>query len=455
MSAPLVVTVSDPQKIGDGLNAYMSYKINTQVNEPMVGLDGNHTVVRRFTDFDWLRNQLHELFPYILVASLPEKQQIGRFNQDFIDIRLRALQAWLNRILKSAELYNSDAFKKFLTLPSEAMQSLRDSTRNEKVKGIAEKTKVGTLKFIKNAQNTIVSTINEVRGHGTGATNHAASGITKGKSIEDDAFLQMEAYLAGQSPLINGLYNQAAAMTIRYREQAQLLLDYGASLRALGTTEAGALGASVGAVGLSAWAASTAAYEEAIQETECMVEVLANYVRNGKAIKELMEERSRACIEMNLSLNEVERLRTNINLLAQSMDPKAAQTRAGLEYELKNAIQAATSAREYYDKIAINIVDEVELMQKLMHIEFRAMMVEFVTIQTRNNEKIATAWNRIIPETQNAISQEGGVVPSPTKQSAAAAVAQPFSSSSFAQDSQNGGFSMSESVSSGFSSSVF
>ena len=70
-----------------------------QMSQRVEGLEGQvYTVVRRFNDFVWLRNQLREALPYLIVPSLPEKQQIGRFNSDFVDVRLRALQRWVDRI---------------------------------------------------------------------------------------------------------------------------------------------------------------------------------------------------------------------------------------------------------------------------------------------------------------------------------------------------------------------
>ena len=40
----------------------------------------------------WLRAALRESVPFALVPSLPEKQQLGRFGNDFVGIRLRALE---------------------------------------------------------------------------------------------------------------------------------------------------------------------------------------------------------------------------------------------------------------------------------------------------------------------------------------------------------------------------
>ncbi len=120
-----------------------------------------------------------------------------------------------------------------------------------------------------------------------------SSGLTKGSSIEDASFASLEAYVLGQAGPLTAVYNASAALAIRYREQAQLLLDHGAALRSLGSTEGGAYGASLSGVGLSTWAASTAAYEQAVQETELWVERLADHVRGLRATRELLEERVR------------------------------------------------------------------------------------------------------------------------------------------------------------------
>jgi hypothetical protein len=82
------------------------------MTEKIAGLDAmTYTVVRRFNDFVWLRGQLRDALPYLIVPALPEKQQIGRFNPDFIDVRLRALQRWGDRISTHLEITSTGASK--------------------------------------------------------------------------------------------------------------------------------------------------------------------------------------------------------------------------------------------------------------------------------------------------------------------------------------------------------
>jgi hypothetical protein len=294
----------------------------SQFAEPPPGVAGavgdarTFTVIRRFSDFVWLRGALRDSVPWAIVPALPDKQQIGRFSADFVDIRLRALQRWMERVTASPELVAADPLRKFATLPYDALAAVRDGSRGElvrrwegvggrreerrevvgecgvhstgaqltpgpspatqcsshpplprhrhcQVRSVVAESRARVMRLLKTATTTLTTTIAEVRsGSGIGSSHAGAGSYTKGSSADDAAFASIEAYLLGQAGPLTAVYNASAALAVRYREQAQLLLDHGASLRSLGGTEGGPYGASLSGVGLSTWAASTAAYEQ-------------------------------------------------------------------------------------------------------------------------------------------------------------------------------------------------
>lgn len=81
-----------------------------QLAEREASLDAlSYTTLRRFSDFAWLRAQLREIFPYLIVPALPDKQQLGRFGAEFVDMRQRALQRWIERVAAHPELSASGA----------------------------------------------------------------------------------------------------------------------------------------------------------------------------------------------------------------------------------------------------------------------------------------------------------------------------------------------------------
>ena len=76
----------------------------------------NWLVSRRYSDFDWLRTTLCKFFPRILIPPIPGKK-VGnrRFEEDFIEKRMKFLQIFMDEIMKNETLKSSEALYSFLT----------------------------------------------------------------------------------------------------------------------------------------------------------------------------------------------------------------------------------------------------------------------------------------------------------------------------------------------------
>ena len=73
-------------------------------------------VHRRYSDFDWLRTILCKFFPRIVIPPIPGKK-VGnrRFEEDFIEKRMKFLQLFMDGIMKNEELKSSEALYAFLS----------------------------------------------------------------------------------------------------------------------------------------------------------------------------------------------------------------------------------------------------------------------------------------------------------------------------------------------------
>ncbi|CAG8777381.1 13415_t:CDS:2, partial [Acaulospora morrowiae] len=91
------ITVEDPQKIGDPINAHIIYKVRTRTTSNSFK-SKDFTVLRRYRDFLWLYNQLTSGNPGVIVPPVPGKHAIGRFQDEFVESRRRALERCLNKI---------------------------------------------------------------------------------------------------------------------------------------------------------------------------------------------------------------------------------------------------------------------------------------------------------------------------------------------------------------------
>ncbi|CAH1757521.1 11352_t:CDS:2 [Entrophospora sp. SA101] len=100
------ISVEDPQKIGDPINAHTTTSKDFKNND--------FTVLRRYRDFLWLYGQLTLRNPGVIVPPLPEKHVIGRFQDEFIENRRQALEKCLKKIISHPKLYKDRDLKIFL-----------------------------------------------------------------------------------------------------------------------------------------------------------------------------------------------------------------------------------------------------------------------------------------------------------------------------------------------------
>ena len=110
-SKTITVKIQNPKQMGTSLisTPYTAYEVYT---EEMKWL-----VYRRYSDFDWLRNTLRKLFPRHLIPPLPGKKMgARRFDQDFIEKRMKFLQKFINDVISIETFKASEALVAFLKM---------------------------------------------------------------------------------------------------------------------------------------------------------------------------------------------------------------------------------------------------------------------------------------------------------------------------------------------------
>ncbi|XP_074650691.1 sorting nexin-2-like [Tubulanus polymorphus] len=124
------ISVTDPSKVGDGMGAYMSYKVITKTNIPTFR-SSELIVMRRFSDFLGLHEKLVEkyLAEGKIIPPAPEKSVIGMTKVkmskdetgsfDFVERRRNALERYLNRTAAHPVLQNDTDFRDFLEADGE------------------------------------------------------------------------------------------------------------------------------------------------------------------------------------------------------------------------------------------------------------------------------------------------------------------------------------------------
>jgi len=94
-----------------------SFISSNYVNYEVITSTMNWTVQRRYSDFIWLRNVLCKLFIGQVVPPLPNKKVGGRrFEDDFIEKRMKFLNKFISAVLENEEFKASEPLIAFLSM---------------------------------------------------------------------------------------------------------------------------------------------------------------------------------------------------------------------------------------------------------------------------------------------------------------------------------------------------
>ncbi|TPX43014.1 hypothetical protein SeLEV6574_g05293 [Synchytrium endobioticum] len=135
----LRVTVTDPQKHGDGSGSYVTYLVTTKTVLDSFS-SPEQSVRRRFTDFGWLHRQLLEEYPAVIIPPLPGKRRMesyltgDRFCPTFLERRRAALQVYLDRLTRHPTLQRSALLKRFLEASALESSIMSDGPQPERIR---------------------------------------------------------------------------------------------------------------------------------------------------------------------------------------------------------------------------------------------------------------------------------------------------------------------------------
>ncbi|GBE86443.1 Vacuolar protein sorting-associated protein [Sparassis crispa] len=108
-----MITVDDPQRVGDPIRAFTMYTVHTKTTYPLFS-KSSFSVLRRYSDFLWLYETLSMNNPGVVVPPVPEKNPFGRFHQGFVQQRRLALEKCVQKIANHPVLQKDPDLRLFL-----------------------------------------------------------------------------------------------------------------------------------------------------------------------------------------------------------------------------------------------------------------------------------------------------------------------------------------------------
>ncbi|XP_047996512.1 sorting nexin-2 [Leguminivora glycinivorella] len=138
----IIITVTEPQKIGEGMSSYVAYRVLTKTNMPIFSKH-DFSVLRRFSDFLGLYEKLMEKYLRSgrIIPPAPEKSIVGttklkmtstpstesanggsasaNVQSQFVERRRASLERFLNRVAQHPVLCIDPDFRQFLESDTE------------------------------------------------------------------------------------------------------------------------------------------------------------------------------------------------------------------------------------------------------------------------------------------------------------------------------------------------
>ncbi|KAJ9181361.1 hypothetical protein P3X46_009499 [Hevea brasiliensis] len=377
----LSISVTEPVKLGNGVQAYISYRVITKTNFPEYQ-GPEKIVIRRYSDFVWLRDRLFEKYKGVFIPPLPEKSTVEkfRFSAEFIELRRQALDIFVNRIASHHELQQSEDLRTFLQADEETMERLRSQET-----GIFKKKPADLMQIFKEMQTRVSDVV-----------------LGKEKPVEESnpEYEKLKNYIFELENHLSEAQKHAYRLVKRHKELGQSLSDFGKAAKLLGACEGHALGKAFSDLGTKSETLSVRLQKEAHQLLMNFEEPLKDYVRAVQSIKATIAERANA-FRHQCELAETIKLKEiNLDKLMLTRSDKVGE--AELEYkELKAESEEATRR---FENIVRVMNEEIVRFQDQKTQDMGIAFHQFAKGQSRLANNIADAWRSLLPKLEACLS---------------------------------------------------
>ncbi|XP_022747230.1 sorting nexin 1-like [Durio zibethinus] len=371
----LSVSVMDPVKLGNGVQAYISYRVITKTNFPEYQ-GPEKIVIRRYSDFVWLRDRLFEKYKGFFIPPLPEKSAVEkfRFSAEFIEMRRQALDVFVNRIASHSELQQSEDLRTFLQADEETMERLRSLET-----GIFKKKPADLMQMFKDVQSKVSDVV-----------------LGKEKPVEESnpEYEKLKHYVFELENHLAEAQKHAYRLVKRHRELGQSLSDFGKAAKLLGACEGQAVGKAFSEIGAKSETLAAKLQKEAHQLLMNFEEPLKDYVRAVQSIKATIGERANA-FRQQCELAETMKLKEiNLDKLMLTRSERVREA----EHEYKELKEESEEATRRFETIVRLMSEEIVRFQEQKTQDMGIAFHEFARGQARMANNIADAWRSLLPK---------------------------------------------------------
>ena len=388
----LTITVSDPKKESEGMNSYVSYKVNTATNREEFSY-GQFGVIRRYSDFAWLSDRLARDVPGAIVPPLPDKAVVGRFGADFVESRRRQLERFLQQTAEHEELSKSHYFQTFLQADDAGLLNAKAEAKvQEKLNAPQRQTQVpgdGTLA-------TRVGAWLEGSVASLSASMQASQTANVPQTSEDEILESELAHVANLEAQTQNVSKHAQTLAKRNRDVANGLFEFGLAFTLLGQTEHAPLNDALTKLGSCADQLSLLATEHVAREDAAFRDPVDDQIRHLASVKAALGQRQKHKHAVALAEADLSQRKQAAAKLAGR--PGAEGRAVAAEGAIQRAREDVDKARQALEVVTARVTRELQRFKALRAAELRRAIASYVALQAEHSAALRDQWAELLPD---------------------------------------------------------
>ncbi|KAM4829222.1 sorting nexin-1 [Thomomys bottae] len=373
----LTVGITDPEKIGDGMNAYVAYKVTTQTTLPMFR-SKQFAVKRRFSDFLGLYEKLSEKHSQngFIVPPPPEKSLIGMTkvkvgkedssSAEFLEKRRAALERYLQRVVNHPTMLQDPDVREFLE-----KEELPRAVGTQTLSG------AGLLKMFNKATD-------------------AVSKMTIKMNESDIWFEEKLQEVECEEQRLRKLHAVVETLVTHRKELALNTAQFAKSLAMLGSSEDN--------TALSRALSQLAEVEEKIEQLHqeqanhdffLLAELLSDYIRLLAIVRAAFDQRMKTWQRWQDAQATLQKKReAEARLLWANKPDKLQQAKDEItEWESR-----VTQYERDFEKISTVVRKEVIRFEKEKSKDFKNHVIKYLETLLYSQQQLAKYWEAFLPE---------------------------------------------------------
>ncbi|XP_032088766.1 sorting nexin-1-like [Thamnophis elegans] len=373
----LSVGVSDPEKIGDGMNAYVAYKVSTQTTLPMFR-NQQFSVKRRFSDFLGLYEKLLEKHAQhgVIVPPPPEKSLIGMTkvkvgkedssSTEFLEKRRAALERYIQRTISHPTMLQDPDVREFL-----------EKDELPRAFGTQTLSGAGLLKMFNRATD-------------------AVSKMTIKMNESDIWFEEKLQEVECEEQRLRKLHTVLEMLVTHRKELSLNTSQFAKSLAMLGSSEDN--------TALSRALSQLAEVEEKIEQLHqeqansdffLLAELLSDYIRLLAAVRGAFDQRMKAWQRWQDAQVTLQKKReTEARLLWANKPDKLQQAKE----EISEWESRVTQYEREFERLSAILRKEVLRFEKEKTKDFRTHVTKYLETLLHSQQQLVKYWDAFLPE---------------------------------------------------------